>query len=146
MILFQIVSSNERKRKVNSLVEDKIKEKMDDLRVTLENRRNDVQSFQSLINLMNKVKSNADMKLKNVISNHSYVGTIDREFSLIQHNTSLFIANTPLLTKQLFYQIVLKDFGNFGVIRFDPPAPINELTKLALDDTGIIFSYSSYMK
>ena len=141
-MIFQIVSSNERKRKVDSSEEDKIKEKMDDLRATLENRRNDVQSFQSLINLMNKVKSNADMRLKNVISNHSYVGTIDREFSLIQHNTFLYIANTPLLTKQLFYQIVLKDFVNFGAIRLDPPAPIKELTKLALVDTGIIFSYS----
>ena len=114
---------------------------MNYLRATLDNRRNDVQSFQSLINLMNKVKCNADMRLKNVISNHSYVGTIDREFSLIQHNTSLYIANTPLLTKQLFYQMVLKEFGNFGAIRLDPPAPINELTKLALDDIGIIFIY-----
>ena len=107
-------------------------------------RRTDVEGFQSLINLRNKVKLNANIGLKNVISNHSYVGTIDREFSLIQHNTCLYIANTPLLTRQLFYQIALKDFGNFGLIRLNPPAPINTLARLALDDTGNILRNISF--
>ena len=107
-------------------------------------RRTDVEGFQSLINLRNKVKLNANIGLKNVISNHSYVGTIDREFSLIQHNTCLYIANTPLLTRQLFYQITLKDFGNFGLIRLNPPAAINTLARLALDDTGNILISISF--
>ena len=101
-----------------------------------ENRRSDVDNFESLISLRKNVKINANIGLKNVIPEHTYVGTISREFSLIQHSTSLYLANTPLLTKQLFYQIVLKDFGNFGVIRLDPPVPINALAKLALDDIG----------
>ena len=105
---------------------------------TAGHQRTDVECFQSLINLRNKVKLNANIGFKNVISNHSYVGTIDREFSLLQHTTSLYIANTPLLTRQLFYQIALKDFGNFGMIRLNPPVPINTLTSLALDDTGNI--------
>ena len=109
---------------------------LEDLPSLVAHRRTDVDRFQSLKNLRNKVKSETDVSLRELISKHSFVGSIDTEFSLIQHNTSLYIANTPAITKQLFYQITLTDFGNFGAIRLNPPAPINALAKLALDDTG----------
>ena len=109
---------------------------LEDLPSMVAHRRTDVDKFQSLRNLRNKVKINADLPLREVIASHSFVGTIDREFSLIQHNTSLYIANTPAISKQLFYQIVLRDFGNFNSIRLNPPVPTQSLVKLALDDTG----------
>ena len=140
IIFFSLATNHERKRKVDSFAELRNKEIVDNSSATTGNRRSDVESFQSLISLRNHVKANTNMRLKNVISDHTYVGTIDREFSLIQHSTSLYIANTPLLSKQLFYQIVLKNFGNFGVIRLEPPAPIQALAKLALDDIGKTFA------
>ena len=99
-------------------------------------RRTDVDRLQSLKSLRNKIKSETDLSLRELIARHSFVGSIDREFSLIQHNTSLYIANTPAISQQLFYQIALKDFGNFSAIRLNPPAPINVLAKLGLDNTG----------
>ena len=134
--MFLLDKTNERKRREHSSDDYSKQARNDNLSSYTENRRTDVDRFQSLISLRNNVKTSANMGLKNVISEHTYVGTISREFSLIQHSTSLYIANTPLLTKQLFYQIVLKDFGNFGVIRLNPPVPINALAKLALDDIG----------
>ena len=92
--------------------------------------------LQSLKSLRNKIKSETDVSLRELIAKHSFVGSIDREFSLIQHNTALYIANTPAISQQLFYQIALKDFGNFSAIRLNPPAPINVLAKLGLDNTG----------
>ena len=102
--------------------------------------RDDVNRFQSIKDLRNKVKSNTDVAFRELISDHTFVGSIDREFSLIQHSTSLYVANTPAISRQLFYQIILADFGNFNAIRLNPPVSISSLAKLALDDTGT-FSY-----
>ena len=109
---------------------------LDDLSSMVAHRRTDVDKFQSLRNLRNKVKLNTNLSHRELISSHSFVGIIDREFALVQHDTSLYIVNTPAISKQLFYQITLRDFGNFNAIRLNPPVPINILVKLAFDDTG----------
>ena len=125
------------KRKLDSLEQNKdTAMEFDDLSSMVAHRRTDVDKFQSLRNLRNKVKLNTNLSHRELISSHSFVGNIDREFALIQHNTSLYIANTPVISRQLFYQIILRDFGNFNAIRLNPPVPINILAKLALDDTG----------
>ena len=133
-----IAPRNVLKRKADTLKEDDHEMEVENLPSLSVNRRTDVDRFQSLKNLRNKVRSKTDAVLRDVISNHTFVGNIDQELALIQHKTSLYIANTPSLSKQLFYQIVLNDFGNFGAIRLNPPAPINALVKLALDDTGMM--------
>ena len=125
------------KRKANVLKEDEELMEVENMPSLIAHRRTDVGRLQSLRKIRNKVKSETDLSLRELIANHSFVGSIDRELSLIQHNTSLYIANTPAITKKLFYQITLKDFGNFSAIRLNPPAPINVLAKLALDDTGM---------
>ena len=67
------------------------------------------------------------------MSNHSFVGCVNRSLALVQHTTSLYLVNVPKLSRELFYQLFLRDFGNLGVLRLDPPAPIRELALIALD-------------
>ena len=127
------------KRKASVLEKEKQENELmsvDDTHSLTAHRRPDLDKLQSLKSLRNKVKSETDLSLRELIANHSFVGSIDRELSLIQHTTSLYIVNTPAITKQLFYQLALKDFGNFSAIRLNPPAPIKDLAKLALDNTG----------
>lgn len=38
----------------------------------------------------------------------------------------------PFFSEEIFYQILIFDFGNFGKIMYDPPLPIRELAILAL--------------
>ena len=128
------------KRKIDQLNEYEENLKVDQTPSHTPYTRDDVNRFQSIKDLRNKVKSNTDVAFRELISDHTYVGSIDREFSLIQHSTSLYVANTPAISRQLFYQIILADFGNFNAIRLNPPVSISSLAKLALDDTGT-FSY-----
>lgn len=58
---------------------------------------------------------------------------MDRRFVLLQHGTKLYLANAIKLSEEVFYQLMLRDFGNFGSIRLDPPASIRELATIALD-------------
>ncbi|XP_036394222.1 DNA mismatch repair protein Mlh1 isoform X2 [Megalops cyprinoides] len=71
--------------------------------------------------------------LQEMLQNHSFVGCVNPQWSLIQHLTKLYLLNTTKLSQELFYQILIYDFGNFGVLRLSTPAPIFDLAMLALD-------------
>ncbi|KAG7470162.1 hypothetical protein MATL_G00136600 [Megalops atlanticus] len=71
--------------------------------------------------------------LQEMLQNHSFVGCVNPQWSLIQHLTKLYLLNTTKLSQELFYQILIYDFGNFGVLRLSTPAPVFDLAMLALD-------------
>ena len=131
-----VANSSSMKRKGDPLNENKENARVDQTPSNTPYTRDDVNRFKSIKDLRNKVKSNTDVAFRELISDHTFVGSIDREFSLIQHSTSLYVANTPAISRQLFYQVILADFGNFNAIRLNPPVSISSLAKLALDDTG----------
>uniref|UniRef100_A0AAQ6AI11 DNA mismatch repair protein S5 domain-containing protein n=1 Tax=Amphiprion ocellaris TaxID=80972 RepID=A0AAQ6AI11_AMPOC len=71
--------------------------------------------------------------LQEMLQNHSFVGCVNPQWTLIQHHTKLYLLNTTKLSQELFYQILIYDFGNFGVLRLSTPAPLYDLAMLALD-------------
>uniref|UniRef100_A0A3Q2PWD3 DNA mismatch repair protein MLH1 n=1 Tax=Fundulus heteroclitus TaxID=8078 RepID=A0A3Q2PWD3_FUNHE len=71
--------------------------------------------------------------LQEMLQKHSFVGCVDPQWTLIQHRTKLYLLDTTKLSQELFYQILVYDFGNFGVLRLSTPAPLYELAMLALD-------------
>jgi len=104
-------------------------------RQLIKQRRTDVDRLASIQRLRHNIKTECEPTLRKLISNHSFVGCIDRQFALIQHETSLFIINNPKVTEEMFYQIAINEFGNFDAIRLNPSAPISVIAKLALDNT-----------
>jgi len=101
----------------------------------LKQRRDDVDRLASIQRLRQVINKECEPMLRKLIANHSFVGSIDRQFALVQHETSLYIINTPKVTEEMFYQIAINDFGNFDVLRLNPPAPISALAEIALDNT-----------
>ena len=84
--------------------------------------------------------------LQEMLQNHSFVGCVNPQWTLIQHHTKLYLLNSTSLrsavqqthtvepscltccfmsqflpclcrSQELFYQILIYDFGNFGVLR-----------------------------
>lgn len=98
-------------------------------------RRTDIDRLGSIMRLRQKVQDECDISLRNLIFNHTFVGCVDREFALFQHETSLYVMSTPQMSELFFYQMVIHEFGNFSAIRLNPSAPIGVLAKLALDNT-----------
>merc|ERR1719334_497740 len=70
---------------------------------------------------------------RTVFAGHTFVGCVSRKFALFQHSTKLYLANTSVFSQHLFRQLLLRDFGNIGVLKLDPPAPLKDLALLALD-------------
>ncbi|CAC5418695.1 MLH1 [Mytilus coruscus] len=87
----------------------------------------------SVLSLQEELKKNIHSGVRDMFQNNTFVGCVDEEFSLMQHQTKLYLVNTTKLSAELFYQLTVFDFGNFGLLRLSEPAPIYDLAMLALD-------------
>ncbi|KAH3719211.1 hypothetical protein DPMN_062043, partial [Dreissena polymorpha] len=87
----------------------------------------------SVLDLQKKIKDNIHKGVREMFADHVFVGCVDEEFALMQHQTRLLLVNTTKLSKEMFYQLFIFDFGNFGLLRLSEPAPIYELAMMALE-------------
>ncbi|XP_013860910.1 DNA mismatch repair protein Mlh1 isoform X2 [Austrofundulus limnaeus] len=87
----------------------------------------------SVKELRAEITENTHKGLQEMLRSHSFVGCVDPQWTLVQHHTKLYLLNSTRLSQELFYQILVFDFGNFGVLRLSEPAPLYDLAMLALD-------------
>ena len=94
-----------------------------------------------------------DLELTEILQKHVFVGVVDvvRELSVVQVLKKLYLVNHGTLSyvpyserrlksdppcfgsEELFYQLGLRQFGNFPKLKLEPPAPLRPLIKLAID-------------
>jgi DNA mismatch repair protein MLH1 len=91
-------------------------------------------NFKSVNELKDSIEINASRTVRKTLTDMNFVGCLDREMSLIQHQTGLFIVNTGILSEELFYQLSVFNFGNFGYFKLMQPIPVAKLAHMALDD------------
>lgn len=72
----------------------------------------------SIKRLREAADTSAHKDMTDVFANMSYVGVVDgeRRLATIQHDLKLFLIDYGAVCYELFYQICLTDFANFGVI------------------------------
>ncbi|XP_027731940.1 DNA mismatch repair protein Mlh1 [Vombatus ursinus] len=87
----------------------------------------------SVLTLQEEISERGHEALQEMLHNHSFVGCVTPQWALAQHQTKLYLLNTTKLSEELFYQILIYDFANFGVLRLSEPAPLYDLAMLALD-------------
>uniref|UniRef100_A0A667GY34 MutL homolog 1 n=1 Tax=Lynx canadensis TaxID=61383 RepID=A0A667GY34_LYNCA len=90
-------------------------------------------SLTSVLSLQEEINERGHETLREMLHNHSFVGCVNPQWALAQHQTKLYLLNTTKLSEELFYQILIYDFANFGVLRLSEPAPLFDLAMLALD-------------
>jgi DNA mismatch repair protein MLH1 len=83
----------------------------------------------SIKTLRKQVEATLHNALTNVFMNHTFVGIVDynRRLAAIQHDVNLYLVDYGGICKELFYQIGLADFANFGKIEFDESLSINDM-------------------
>ncbi|KAI7688539.1 DNA mismatch repair protein Mlh1 [Sarcoptes scabiei] len=72
----------------------------------------------SLSELRVEIGSNVDEVLLKIISESCFVGCVDKNYLLFQHQLDLYLLKLADFNQELFYQIFLLDFGNFNYLRF----------------------------
>nr|XP_026498840.1 DNA mismatch repair protein Mlh1 [Vanessa tameamea] len=78
------------------------------------------------------VENNCNMNLREILANLIFIACIDSQRSLVQHSTKLYLCDTTRLTEELFYETILYDFQNLGLIKLSDPLPLVELFVLGL--------------
>ncbi|XP_037128539.1 DNA mismatch repair protein Mlh1 isoform X1 [Syngnathus acus] len=127
-----VQSTRKRLRKEQQEAEETREGREEDL-TAAETPKRRVIKLNSIRELRSEINDNTHKGLQEMLQNHSFVGCVNPQWTLIQHRTKLYLLNTTTLSQELFYQILIYDFGNFGVLRLSTPAPIYELAMLALD-------------
>lgn len=88
----------------------------------------------SVVQLREEVKKQGHPILTPIFANHTFVGILDNQRGLIQNELALYLVNYEAISEELFYQICLRDFSNFGFIRLSNPVSIKDMVQMALDD------------
>ncbi|XP_026576382.1 DNA mismatch repair protein Mlh1 [Pseudonaja textilis] len=88
----------------------------------------------SILTLQKDINRRANASLQEMLRDHSFVGCVSPQWALVQYQTKLYLLNTTKLSQEMFYQILIYDFGNFGVLRLSEAAPLFDLAMLALEN------------
>ncbi|OTB19986.1 hypothetical protein K445DRAFT_313774 [Daldinia sp. EC12] len=89
----------------------------------------------SVRELRSAVRDDMHHELTEVFANHTFVGIVDerRRLAAIQGGVKLFLIDYGRACFEYFYQVGLTDFGNFGVIKFQPTLNLREVLKIAAE-------------
>uniref|UniRef100_T1JAM6 MACPF domain-containing protein n=1 Tax=Strigamia maritima TaxID=126957 RepID=T1JAM6_STRMM len=87
----------------------------------------------SVVDLTREIKDDCHADLKKIFQKHSFVGCVDRQHVLLQHESKLYLINTCDMSEILFYQILINDFGNFGLMKLSSPPSVFDLAMMALN-------------
>ncbi|KAL2761160.1 hypothetical protein ACRALDRAFT_1037903 [Sodiomyces alcalophilus JCM 7366] len=87
----------------------------------------------SVKELRAEVREDIHQDLTEVFAGHTFVGVVDeqRRLAAIQGGVKLLLVDYGFACFEYCYQVGLTDFGNFGVIRFDPALNLRELLRIA---------------
>lgn len=88
------------------------------IRYTISPKKRVDVNLTSIKELREAVDESTHRELTTVFANLSYVGLVDEErrIAAIQHDLKLFLVDYGSISRELFYQIGLTDFSNFGKI------------------------------
>ncbi|CDW57384.1 DNA mismatch repair protein Mlh1 [Trichuris trichiura] len=86
--------------------------------------------------LKQEIGSQSSPDLRALFREHSFVGSVDLKYTLLQYKTGLFMIDVEKLSEELFYQITLMKFGNHEAFRFSTPCNIKKMLELALQNRG----------
>ncbi|KAI0152417.1 DNA mismatch repair protein MutL [Hypoxylon sp. NC0597] len=94
----------------------------------------------SVRELRSAVRDDMHHELTEIFANHTFVGIVDekRRLAAIQGGIKLFLVDYGRACFEYFYQVGLTDFGNFGVIKFQPALDLREVLKIAAEQEKAI--------
>ncbi|KAK4544335.1 hypothetical protein LTR36_004226 [Oleoguttula mirabilis] len=80
------------------------------------------------------VRENMHNELTDVFANHTFVGIADerKRIAAMQGGVKLYLVDYGMVAAEYFYQLGLTDFGNFGIIRFNPPLSLREMLEIGV--------------
>ncbi|KAG9118396.1 DNA mismatch repair protein, partial [Ceratobasidium sp. 392] len=90
----------------------------------------------SVLELRQEVQAEKHSRLTEIFRGSKFVGIVDFEStrSLMQHELKLYLVNHSAVAEELFYQLGLRQFGNFDILKLSPAPPLRELVHIAVSE------------
>lgn len=95
----------------------------------------------SLTRLREAVKESADQVLRETFRDSIFVGCVSEKHCLIQHQTRLYIFSMERVAEEFFYQRLLDEFGNCGVINLSVIMACDETSCFIYGSRVLFFSF-----
>ncbi|KOC62630.1 DNA mismatch repair protein Mlh1 [Habropoda laboriosa] len=131
-------TSRETDNDKNNEKDEKSSEEKSDTESTYDFKSYSINNFRrevkltSILRLRKEVENECHEGMKQILSELTFVGCIDSSTALVQSGVNLYLCDTKKLAEELFYEIMLYDFANYGVIKFSEPIPLYDLAMLGL--------------
>ncbi|KAF7350452.1 DNA-mis-repair domain-containing protein [Mycena venus] len=99
----------------------------------------EIKESECILTSVKRLRQNAikgkHKQLSEILEKHTFVGIVDLNkcLSLIQHSTKLYLVNHGALAEELFYQLGLRQFGNFSRLKLQPPPSLRTLIEIAVE-------------
>ncbi|CAD6233810.1 GSCOCG00007306001-RA-CDS [Cotesia congregata] len=72
----------------------------------------------SILRLRKRVEDSYHGGLRKILSGMIFIGCVDEKLVLFQSDVDLYICKIKNLAEEIFYEIMLYDFANYGVLKF----------------------------
>ena len=99
----------------------------------------------SVLELRQAIVENEHKGVTETIREHTFVGCVNDYLALIQHHTKLYLVDFQELSREYFYQVLLRGFSNFGAIHLNPPISIYDAMMVALE-SGVSWESTEFSK
>ncbi|CAG5076108.1 Similar to Mlh1: DNA mismatch repair protein Mlh1 (Mus musculus) [Cotesia congregata] len=86
----------------------------------------------SILRLRKRVEDSYHGGLRKILSGMIFIGCVDEKLVLFQSDVDLYICKIKNLAEEIFYEIMLYDFANYGVLKFSSALSLVELAKLGM--------------
>jgi DNA mismatch repair ATPase MutL len=90
--------------------------------------------YESVRALIGEVKGARSAELALMLKAHTYVGTVDSVFSLVQHGTKLMLIDHANLLCDMMYQLTLRRFGELDSYVLSRPVRLLDFLQAALEE------------
>ncbi|KAH8402108.1 hypothetical protein KR009_009833 [Drosophila setifemur] len=87
----------------------------------------------SVLDMRQRIERQCSVQLRSTLKNLVYVGCVDEQRALFQHETHLYLCNMRSFSEELFYQRLVYEFQNCPGISLTPSLPLKDLLMLALE-------------
>ncbi|KAL1741295.1 hypothetical protein HDZ31DRAFT_84907 [Schizophyllum fasciatum] len=95
--------------------------------------------LKSVLTMRKNIEALRHQQLSEIIEKHIFVGIVDltKTLSLLQHSTRLYLVNHCALAEELFYQLGVRQFGDFNRMKLSPPPLLRTLVQLGIGSEDI---------
>ncbi|KAI9592393.1 mutL-like protein 1, colon cancer, nonpolyposis type 2 [Syncephalis fuscata] len=138
------------KTTIESEMEDVTAEKESD-KVTVKDTTFDKREVETIKHLPRDTAVTDNQRIKgltNIITGHIFVGFVDDERILIQHDTRLYIMELNRISQSFFYQAMLREFCNLGLqlavkheMNYIDASQLHDVTELLIERRAMLLEY-----